>query len=232
MADIRRLGSEDQDLKSEFIDSMEECRILLADRFSRLENVNIIQPACDKEIVDVSNQFLKIDADHFNGDISGLKKTDYFASDLVKELYDNHVKSTPYCFQIMKNPDCKCSLCSNGVIKDCRTDADKLIWLPLPKRRIGDENVVQYKPYDEMRGSDPDPSDQPSLTSSRKRGRKSGSKNKIGKAEKNKESLCGDVNRWNASRVRSTVSCAMCDKIRCIFSQYKPSIDDQIELQR
>lgn len=80
MADIRRLGSEDQDLKSEFIDSMEECRILLADRFSRLENVNIIQPACDKEIIDVSNQFLKIDADHFNGDISGLKKADYFAS--------------------------------------------------------------------------------------------------------------------------------------------------------
>ena len=246
MNDIRTLGESDQKLKDEFIGSMQKCREVVVNRFERgVDGLQIFDPAEEEEIKE-SLEILRHLDERFSEFIDnheyGLKSTTWKDWDRIQILFQRHIHISTYSFQIKKMKNCTCILCTGNrpVIKSPRSDLE-LPWLPMPtKNADAKDEDFHYKPWDVLEQTfeeKPGMGDEPSRLTRRKRGRRLGSKNNnVQKKRRQAKPQAGSVfsypNMWHESKVRCFVQCTHCSKMRCIYSRYQQSHDEETCLKR
>lgn len=244
MNDIRSLGEVDLQLKEEFIESMEKCREVVTKRFEAgVDGLQIFDPATEYEMMKSLEILKRLDerfAEFIKNVEYGLKTTTWKQWDLVQTFFQHHIHVSTYSFQIKKTKNCKCILCTGDspIIKKSRSDVE-LPWLPMPTKSIESRDEdFHYKPWDSIEQTfeeKPGDGDEPSKLTRKKRGRKPGSKN----ARKQQRQLKPQAakafsytNMWHESKVRCFVQCSQCNKMRCAYSRYQQTYEEEIWLKR
>ena len=225
---------------------MQKCREVVGNRFERgVDGLQIFDPAEEEEIKQ-SLEILRHLDERFSEFIDtpdyGLKSTTWKDWDRIQTLFDRHIHTSTYSFQIKKIKNCSCVLCTGDtpIIKTQRSDVE-LPWLPMPtKHADAKDEDFHYKPWDILEQTfeeKPGTGDEPSRFTRKKRGRRLGSKNNnVQKKRRQAKGQAGSVfsypNMWHESKVRCFVQCSQCSKMRCIYSRYQQTHDEEVWLKR
>ena len=209
----KRFPGGEAEFQALFNNSLTKAIGSVSDRMARLqwkEEDITTYPAGDLEdIGDLIETFLKIDenfSSQFKDKCTRMCSIDWTEfmrrGSPVKEFISKHVRQSPYVLQIKKIQGCNCKLCASNIIKPCRMDSstfNDICWLPLPlKKANGEDGKIHYKDFDDLYGTEPNHSDQPSLKSS-------------------KASSKGEHGLYTASRAKSFLTCSHCAKPRVIY---------------
>lgn len=192
--------------------SLENTMKIIGGRMQRLkwkeEDVKMYEAAEWDDILPFISMFLEVDkfSDKFKDRCLNGKSIDWSElqskTSIVAEFMEKHVYQSPYLLQIKKVSGCDCSLCSRKIIKHPRLDQDEfenLNWVPLPlKSGVDNDGNLHYKDFDEIYGSFPNHTEQPSLRDS-------------------KPERKGKHGIYTANRARSFLICSSCSKRRVVY---------------
>ena len=225
MKDIRKLAATEGFLEA-YNSAIDEVKEVIAERFERLEwsriPIEVYPAGTNEDMEKVNKLYTDLDDEFFKGQslgVENVKKEHLAGSTVYKSLVENHIFRSTYCWQFWKKKDCVCDACLAGHINPVRMDEEEfenVHKLPLPVPRI-DANELQYKRFDQLYGSEPDPSHVPGTGKTRGRkgtGRKGGASQ--GQAGTRCRGRQGSV--FSQTRVRGFVTCSLCCKQRCIYA--------------
>jgi hypothetical protein len=210
--------------------SLENTMKIIGERMQRLkwkeEGVKLYKAAEWDDISALISQFLDLDefSDKFRDKCLNGKPVDWSElqskTSIVAEFMEKHVYQSPYLLQIKKVSGCECTLCSNNIIKSPQMDSDafeSLNWVPLPlKSGVNDDGKMHYRDFDEIYGSFPNHTEQPSLRDS-------------------KPERKGKHGIYTANRARSFFDCSSCSKRRVVYvegAQQSLTKNDKVFIKR
>ncbi|KAI8100283.1 hypothetical protein M9435_006767 [Picochlorum sp. BPE23] len=161
--------------------SLENTMNIVGERMQRLkwkeQDIKLYEAAEWDDISAFISIFLQLDefSDKFREKCLDGKPVDWSElqskTSIMAEFMNKHVHQSPYLLQIKKVPGCDCTLCSKNIIKNPRLDQDdldNLHWVPLPlKSGVDGYGNMHYKDFDEIYGSFPNHTEQPSLRDSK-----------------------------------------------------------------
>ena len=124
LAAIRAVGERVEGFEEAFAKSMQSPIKIIEERFEQLEwtgnRVQIYKASTPEELSSLEQVFIDLDPAVFCDGLKGLDKKRLHSSDVVEDLYKQHVHVSRYCFQFIKKEDCTCKACAGGHIAPVR----------------------------------------------------------------------------------------------------------------
>ena len=124
LAAIRAVGERVEGFEEAFAKSMQSPIKIIEERFEQLEwtgnRVQTYKASTPEELSSLEQVFIDLDPAVFCDGLKGLDKKRLHSSDVVEDLYKQHVHVSRYCFQFIKKEDCTCKACAGGHIAPVR----------------------------------------------------------------------------------------------------------------
>lgn len=234
MAELREAEKKNPDrkLKEKWLEAVEPTQSFIRNRFLRLclkdKPFAAMDPVSELEIDNFKRHLREL----FPGlDLEKLTKANTGKNDIYNAWIANHCRSRNYTFQIKKCNDVACCIAP-------KLSPEELHWLPDP---VLDLTGNHFKPYSEVKNTDTDDSDRPSVTLKVKaKGIKEQNQQKKKKKEKTNTEKGGesavleddseddsvdipepDAHLCIAQNARAVVSCVECRKPRLVYSHHR-----------
>lgn len=222
MADVRNLAEKTPEVKTAWIESVEPVASVLRNRFLRLklkdDPVKALDPVSDQEI-DILKRHLR---ELFpNLDLKKLQKVHTSKVESYQKWIETHCRSRQYTFQIRKCRDENC--CLPPRLRD-----EQMQWLPDP---VLNETKDHYKSYNEVKGTETNESDRPSLKAKPIKEKKLNLRATVNVTTSNPvndifeeeefEVPTPDAHLCITQNARAIVECVECRKPRVVYSHHK-----------
>jgi len=224
MAAVRSFAEKTPEVKTAWIESVEQVASLLRNRFLRLklkdDPVKTLDPVSDQEI-DILKRHLHELFPDLN--LTKLQKVHTSKVESYQKLIETHCRSRQYTFQIRKCRDVNCCL------PPCLTD-ENMQWLPDP---VLNETKEHYKSYNEVKGTETNESDRPTLKAkpTKEKGLNLGTDAELNVTQENLENDVHEEEEFGVptpdahlcitQNARAIVECVECRKPRVVYSHHK-----------